>query len=127
MRSILVILLAFLLAPPVYSQVGDNENTVVSKGPRKQLATVIYAGLGGAVLGLSTLSFRGRPQDHLDSIAGGFAVGIIIGAIYSSYAVTKDPGRLQGSHYYLPNMDEDLTGKYKITKQSPWLQYTWTF
>ncbi len=53
-----------------------------SSGPRRQLATIVFAGLGGAILGLSTLSFYGRPQDQLVNIAIGFAVGVIAGTAY---------------------------------------------
>jgi hypothetical protein len=70
------------------------QDAVVRKksGPRRQLATILFAGLGGAILGLSTLSFYGRPQDNLGNIGLGFAVGVIAGTIYVTYksATTKD-------------------------------------
>lgn len=52
---------------------------------------IFLAGLGGAVLGLSTLSFHGRPQDHLGSIAIGFAVGVVFGTIYVTYNTATKP------------------------------------
>ena len=63
-----------------------------SSGPRRQLATIVFAGLGGAILGLSTLSFYGRPQDQLSNIAIGFAVGVIAGTCYVTFrsATTTD-------------------------------------
>jgi len=100
---------------------------MVSKGPRKQLATVIYAGLGGAVLGLSTLSFHGRPQDHLESIFGGFAIGIIVGAIYSSYGVAKDPNKLYGSAIDLKPSKIGPKSHVAIDVAPNWLKYQWTF
>ena len=42
-------------------------------------------------MGLSTLSFYGRPQDQMNIIPGGFCAGIIIGAIYSGYSVATNP------------------------------------
>lgn len=60
-------------------------------GPKRQLATIIFAGLGGAVLGLSTLSFYGRPQDRLNNIAIGFAIGVISGTIYTTYQTATRP------------------------------------
>lgn len=65
---------------------------VKKSGPRRQLATIVFAGLGGAVLGLSTLSFYGRPQDYLVNIAIGFAVGVIAGTAYVTFQTvsTKD-------------------------------------
>lgn len=62
-----------------------------SSGPRKQLATIVFAGLAGAVLGLSTLSFYGRPQDKLSNIAVGFAIGIIVGTAYTTYKQATRP------------------------------------
>ena len=66
-----------------------------SSGPRRQLATIVFAGLGGAILGLSTLSFYGRPQDQLSNIAIGFAVGITYVTIKSAtsrdYYEDKNP------------------------------------
>lgn len=67
-----------------------------SGGPRKQLATIIYAGLGGAVLGLSTLSFYGRPQDKLANIAIGFAVGVIVGTSVVTYNAATNPDEFYG-------------------------------
>ncbi len=60
-------------------------------GTRKQIAIIIFSGLAGGILGLSTLSFYGRPQDHLSNIALGFAVGIISGTIYTSYKAATRP------------------------------------
>lgn len=60
-------------------------------GTRKQIAIIIFSGLAGGVLGLSTLSFYGRPQDHLSNIAFGFAVGIITGTIYTTYNAATRP------------------------------------
>ena len=65
-------------------------------GPRKQLATIIFSGLAGAVLGLSTLSFYGRPQDNLKNIALGFAVGVMGGTAYVTYKATMRPEEFYG-------------------------------
>ncbi|MCC6276932.1 MAG: hypothetical protein IT289_03330 [Oligoflexia bacterium] len=61
-------------------------------GPRRQLATIVFSGLGGAILGLSTLSFYGRPQEYLGNIAIGFAVGVIGGTTYVTFrsATTRE-------------------------------------
>jgi hypothetical protein len=67
-------------------------------GPREQLAITIFAGLGGAVLGLSTLSFYDRPQDHLVNIAIGFAIGVIGGTIYSTYQMATRPYSVSELH-----------------------------
>ena len=76
-KAILVFFFIFslfqTLTTPAFAQ-GVNQAQPAMSGPRKQLATIIFAGLGGAILGLSTLSFYGRPQDHLENIALGFVV-----------------------------------------------------
>jgi uncharacterized membrane protein YebE (DUF533 family) len=65
---------------------AQQENTVQKKsGPRRQLATILFFGLGGAILGLSTLSFYGQPQNNLGNIGIGFAVGVIAGTVYVTY------------------------------------------
>ena len=53
-------------------------------------------GLGGAVLGLSTLSFYGRPQDRLSNIAIGFAFGVIAGTTFVTYKAATNPSELYG-------------------------------
>lgn len=65
-------------------------------GARRTVATVIFCGLGGAVLGLSTLSFYGRPQDHTGNIYAGLGAGLIAGVAYvmmepSDVAMTLPP------------------------------------
>jgi hypothetical protein len=70
-------------------------------GPRRQLATIIFAGLGGAVLGLSTLSFYGRPQDKLSNIAIGFAVGVISGTVLVTYKAATNPSEFYGSRPWI--------------------------
>nr|HMN69320.1 hypothetical protein [Bdellovibrionales bacterium] len=59
--------------------------------PRRHIQNIIFAGLAGAVLGLSTLSFYGRPQDRLSNIAVGFAIGVISGTAYSTYKAAAEP------------------------------------
>jgi hypothetical protein len=45
----------------------------------KDIATVVGIAAGGAILGLSTLSFVEEPSEHLKNIVVGGAIGIIIG------------------------------------------------
>jgi hypothetical protein len=60
------------------------------------LANIVFAGLAGAVLGLSTLSFYGRPQDRLSNIAVGFAIGVIGGTMFSTYKAAAEPREFYG-------------------------------
>jgi hypothetical protein len=76
-----------------------GQNTQQRFGPKRQATVIIFAGLGGAVLGLSTLSFYGRPQDKLSNIAIGAAVGIIVGTIYVTYKAATQPAEFYGEGY----------------------------
>jgi len=78
---------------------APSQATTKKSGPKKQAATIIFAGLGGAILGLSTLSFYGRPQDKLSNIAIGAAVGIIIGTVYTVYKAASAPSEFYGPHF----------------------------
>jgi hypothetical protein len=73
------------------TQSAFAQQASTSSGPHRQLATIIYAGLGGSILGLSTLSFYGKPQEKLSNIAIGFAFGIISGTIYVTYQAAAHP------------------------------------
>ncbi|PIS10128.1 MAG: hypothetical protein COT73_11040 [Bdellovibrio sp. CG10_big_fil_rev_8_21_14_0_10_47_8] len=73
---ILIILMSF-----GQMSLGQTTSTT-SSGLRKGLATVMFAGLAGAVLGLSTLSFYGEPQEHIGNIWTGLAIGTIAGSVY---------------------------------------------
>ena len=99
-RSLLCLFLSLALASTAGAQGAPPpapDGASHSGGPRKQLATIIFAGLGGAILGLSTLSFYGRPQDKLSNIAIGFAFGIISGTTYVTFRAARDPNELYGS------------------------------
>lgn len=82
-----------LTVPSAFAQKTEGSTT---GGPRRQIATIIFAGLGGAVLGLSTLSFYARPQDKIGNIAVGFAVGIIVGTGIVTYNAATNPSSLYG-------------------------------
>ncbi len=105
-KLILILVVVFSTSLPALAQ-EKAEGESKSIGPRRQLATIIFAGLGGAVLGLSTLSFYGRPQDKLANIAVGFAIGLISGTIYSFVSVVDSPDDYYG-HVEDPYFHEKL-------------------
>ena len=94
----LVIGLIFSVSTTAFAQTAgqSEEKSKPSGGPRRQLATILFAGLGGAVLGLSTLSFYGRPQDKLSNIAIGFAFGVIAGTSFVTYKAATGPSEFYG-------------------------------
>lgn len=100
-------------------------------GPRKHLATIIFAGLGGAILGLSTLSFYGRPQEKLANIPIGFAFGVIVGTTYVTYKAATNPSEFYGvtKTEAIPNEfgSANERGLYLSQSGSPDLSLTWNF
>lgn len=97
-RPILVsfaLLFSTLLLPA--QSLGANEPDLVEESVR-DLMTVVAFGAGGAVLGLSTLSFVKRPSKHLKNIIIGGALGIIVGVGVVAYNQAN-----QGKDFYWEN------------------------
>jgi hypothetical protein len=126
-KQLMVFVLTFVFVATSVAQTNTqptttDEATTKSKGiggPRKQLATILFAGLGGSILGLSTLSFYGRPQDHLANIAIGFAVGVIVGTAYVTYKAANDPRELYGNHY-IPELEKmSQAQQLRLTNPAP--------
>ena len=128
--SIAALLLSFLIvfqSPASLAQAprppnDPNQTGTQLTGTRKQLATIIFSGLAGAILGLSTLSFYGKPQERLDNIAVGAALGIIGGAIYSTYQVARAPYEMYDVHLQ-PALPVDRS----VARLDPKLTFSWEF
>ena len=125
-RMIVVALVAALVAPTV----GWSQNKVSTEkdsemGPRQQIATIIFSGLAGAVLGLSTLSFYGRPQDKLSNIAIGFALGVIAGTAYTTYQVATKPYRMYDADLMPKPWENEQDARFAIS--APVLEYQFSF
>ena len=127
-----------VLSLPAWSQnqaSGSSANALTKYGPRRQIATIVYMGLGGAVLGLSTLSFYGRPQDKLTNIPIGFGVGVIIGAIYMTYQAATNPQDFYRNSQYEYKPQWTQTKEFELTtateifvpQEQPALSYSWSF
>jgi hypothetical protein len=129
-KAIVALLLAsFSISFPtsVFAQANEATSAELS-GTRKQLATIVFSGLSGAILGLSTLSFYGRPQDHLSNIAVGFAFGVIGGAIFTTYKAATRPYEA----YDISRFDFDTEESKRIAAQQgaaqlSTFQYSWNF
>ena len=120
----------------VWAQAGQNEASAQELGgTRKQISTIIFIGLAGAVLGLSTLSFYGRPQDHLSNIAVGFAVGIITGTVITTYQAIHAPyeqyqvfEKYQKQDELLRTEIESFSSSTDLSQSfSPQLSWQWRF
>lgn len=73
-----------LLLLNVTSVMAQNESDFV-KNTQQDIMLVGAAGLGGAILGLSTLSFYETPSTHISNLWTGAAIGIIAGVIFVAY------------------------------------------
>lgn len=131
-RLFLSVALIFLQITAQAQETNQQTNAVEQYGPRRQISTIVYMGLAGAVLGLSTLSFYGRPQDHLTNIPIGFGAGVIIGTIYMTYQAATKPDEFYRQSEYKPNF---IYSKNEISyysdqytvKKGPLFNYQWTF
>lgn len=84
-----IVLSLTLITNTVFAQ--DDGDIV--KDSLRDISIVAGTGLGGAVLGLSTLSFVEEPKEHLDNILIGGSIGIIVGvAIVAWGQATKSKG-----------------------------------
>jgi hypothetical protein len=122
-RQLTCVLMVLAVALPASAQTDGTTKT--AGGPRRQIALIIFAGLGGAILGLSTLSFYGRPQDRLSNIAVGFALGVIGGTVYVTYKAAAEP-----KDFYGLGDEALLMNKRQAMLQPPLdpvLNYRWTF
>lgn len=92
---------------------------------KEKMATVIFCGLGGAVIGLSTLSFYGEPQKHIGNISTGFALGLVTGSVYLLYQNTSvfDSQSL----YQEVQNKENLLVAGEFSKSSSVVPYVMTF
>lgn len=77
---IFILVLSHLWGTECFSQ--NISQAQQAKTLRRNTAAVIFSSIGGAVLGLSTLSFYGRPQEHTDNITLGAAIGFVAGLTY---------------------------------------------
>ena len=135
LRILLCFTLIFSSRPLLAQEAEESQANVVEKyGPRRQISTIVYMGLAGAVLGLSTLSFYGRPQDKLTNIPIGFGLGVVIGTVYMTYQAATNPNEFYRETQidYQPNFKAEkkadlLASDLYVKKESPSFYYHWTF
>lgn len=120
-KLFVAVLLVTSFSLPSYSQGTNSADT--KTGPRRQITTIFLSGLAGAVLGLSTLSFRGRPQDHLGDIAIGFGIGAVIGTIYTTYDTATSPEKYYGEF----DPTKDIQYEQKNSDLVPLFAYQFEF
>jgi hypothetical protein len=109
----LFLIIALAISLPLKAQ--EAEATSVSgKGAYfNDIMTVSACAIGGAVLGLSTLSFTEEPGDHLKNIVVGGAVGLIIGVAAVAYMQAN-----KTNTYYSHRSLEDLQKNFGTKERS---------
>jgi hypothetical protein len=85
MKKIAVVFISVVLFADAVLAQGQNAARPVQSSWRKNTAIVLFSGIGGSLLGLSTLSFYGRPQEHTNNITLGALIGVIAGIGYVAY------------------------------------------
>jgi hypothetical protein len=81
MKSLFLVFLLLSLSFSSNSWAQASPEDVV-KQTQGDLLVVVGAGVGGAVLGLSTLSFYDTPSKNISNVWTGAALGIIAGVIF---------------------------------------------
>jgi hypothetical protein len=83
-------------ASMVHAQTGGSDNLLEST--QNDIMLIAGAGGGGAILGLSTLSFVSEPSKHVSNIWTGAALGVIVGVMFVAYnSAQKGTEDLQSS------------------------------
>lgn len=96
---------------------------------RRSTAMVLFSGIGGGILGLSTLSFYGDPREHTGNITWGAFLGLMAGAGYMVYenAPLTEKKRIRSNDYYGLFEPIDMQKKGPTLSSVPNLQFEFTF
>ena len=110
----LIISILFVLTSSVGNKLCAQDKSSVADDTRQDATIVIGTVLGGAILGLSTLSFVDKPKEHGKNITVGAAIGTIIGvAIVAWKQGTRSQGMYQEAageaSNYVPHKFDTLT------------------
>jgi hypothetical protein len=133
---IFVTLMTMAFSPCAFAQDASDD---IWQDSMSDLTLVGAMGLGGAILGLSTLSFVDEPKDHLKNILIGGAFGIIIGVGFVAWQqATKSQGKYEGTAF-VPTADFGTTQRVawqqaqiqksfkKDAKSTPTFSYSFDF
>lgn len=100
-----------------YAQNGEGLDGIV-KETKQDVLVVLGAGLAGAVLGLSTLSFVEEPKEHTRNILVGASLGIILGvAVVAINQAKKSRSLIYSSE---PGYDEGASLDFKTFERESW-------
>ena len=104
-KLLLVLCLAFNMVTTQTAFAQEGGDDTFADESIKDISTVAGLGAGGAILGLSTLSFVEEPGDHLKNIVVGGAIGIILGVAVVAYSQANKSKDLYETNAYLDNSE----------------------
>lgn len=78
-------LIMMLFFDSAWAQYQSRTQPQAAPSWRRNTAVVLFSGIGGGLIGLSTLSFYGDPKEHTQNITTGALLGLIVGAGYLVY------------------------------------------
>ncbi len=100
-QKFIALLLLFFMSQGVLSQPADQPpaqpdavdpsggGDKITSGLKQDMRLIFFAALGGAALGLSTLSFVDNPSKELNRVTYGAAMGAIFASVIVLYKVTS--------------------------------------
>lgn len=91
MKKVRIFLLSFLLV--TLSSTTFAQNNTSALRVKRDIKTVIFSSLAGGILGLSTLSFYGKPEEHTVNITTGILIGFVGGLSYVAYDRSRPQAR----------------------------------
>ncbi len=121
------------------SATADLTNDPVVKQTVSDVGLVVGAGAGGALIGLSTLSFYEKPKEHWKNITIGGAIGVILGVAAVVYiqatrtstiedeAEEEEEARLNDVKHFSTVARTQWHQESRPSFDQPTVQYSFTF
>ena len=129
--KIFFLLAVFFLSPSLWAQEQQNSYSNSGRNFKRGVAAVMFSTIGGAVLGLSTLSFYGKPQEHTDNITVGALIGLVAGVGYVVYDSNRQPTPPPSGNYDFSWQEPDQkfrrTSLFAKNKEVPLFKYQFDF
>lgn len=127
MKKIVVAFLSLVLFCEL-SFAQYQTRTTAKPSWRRNAAIVLFSGIGGSLLGLSTLSFYGQPKEHTNNITIGALLGALGGVgwvVHEQSKQMRTPTRTYDYYGMFPT--NELIQKPNLAAQVPTVQYQFTF
>ena len=98
----LLVAIPLIFSQPLSAQSKSGDSSPYDT--RNTVGIILISGMVGGVLGLSTLSFYDRPQDHIRNITMGAGVGVIASALFLTVTVAQSPPPTAGNWMLYPTV-----------------------